>query len=172
MTPANDGATVTIKFHYDQRYRQRIIDDAEPDSWIQTSISIDGTDLYGETYSRVTGFACGIVISLLESVVAAQSTERTIIEFENGPSWLTVDPIDETTVELAACHTYSGAKDPNERLDVDRVQLVQRSAWRDAVVTHAHDFIEEIIDLNPELDEHEVIAQIRSQVREIESTER
>lgn len=168
MTASNRGSTVEIDFHYDQSYRQRVVEDAEPDSWIQTSISVDERDLYGGSYSRVTGFACGIVINLLDSLAAIQATERTIIEFENGPSWLTVDPAGEATVELAACHTYGGAKNPDERIDVDRIQLVQRDAWRNAVTDLACDFTETVTDLNPELTTHKVLVQIQDQIQNVE----
>lgn len=168
MTGNTVSETVDIRFHYDQAYRERVIEEADPDSWIETSLRIGDDDVYGGSYRSVTGFACQTVLQLLASVEAVHSGDRSVVQFDYGPSWLSVDPIDERVVEIAACHTLQGATDPEERLDVDRVQRTTAEAWKTAVLELANDFQQTVVDIYPELDDHDVLKEIRSDIRQVE----
>lgn len=163
-----NAMSVSIHFEYDEQYREQAVQESEPDSWIQVRVQIGNTDIYGGSESAVTGFACGIVLNLLDSVEAIQRNQRHVIEFEYGPTWLSLDVVDDCTVEVAACHTYEGAKNPKERIDVDRVETVRKEAWREAVLELAHEFENTVTDMNDGLEDHPAIDQIQERRREVE----
>ncbi len=110
--------TATIELYYDEKHRQQIIEEEYPDSWMVIGVTVGGTDLWNVEY-EVTGVACSIVLQLLESIGVPISGERYIIELEYGPSWIDVGPRDERSVNVAKCVTIAGARNPDERLDID-----------------------------------------------------
>ena len=163
-----DSTALTVRFQYDDRYCARVVEDGEPDSWIQVLVQVGETDIYGGSSSPVTGFACGVVLHLLDSVEAVKIDQRYVIEFEYGPAWLTVDVIDDCSVEIAACHTYEGANDPNERIGVDRVATAPKEAWCRAILELAHEFETTVINLDPGMKDHPAIEQLRQRRSAVE----
>lgn len=155
---------MTITFHYDSEYRRRVSDEQNPDGWIEVSIAVGGTYIWGGSNSGVTGFACGIVLNLLDSVDAVLSDTRQIIEFEFGPSWLVVEPWDDEAVNVAKSSTLMGARNPDDRLDIDTSCPVSQEAWIEEVITTARDFHETVIAMNPSLRDREVMKQIREEI--------
>ncbi len=128
------------------------------------SLSAAGEDIYGGSRGVVTGSACVIVLDLLDSIEAIRSNDRGIITFDDGPSWLSIAKYDESTVEIAACHTLKGAKNPKNRLDISRTTVVTQQAWEEAVLEFSRKFSDKVTDINPSLSNHETIEQIREKV--------
>ncbi|MFC7074590.1 hypothetical protein ACFQJ7_08735 [Halovenus rubra] len=157
-------APTKIKFRSDGSYREQLIKNEEPDSWIDIRIRVGEEYIYGGPDSYVTGFACGFVLNLLDSVSAMKTGERSIIELEYGPTWLTIDPVDQTAVRIAACRTYKGAMDSSERLEIDDDAVVSKEAWESEVLRTAREFHETVVDVNPDLQDQEVIADIRDRI--------
>lgn len=160
--------TATIELHYSGKYENKVINEDEPDSWIEISISVGDTYIYGNSESGVTGFACGAIISFLDSVEAIIENRQYIVEFEYGPTWLALDPLDDDTINVAKSVTLKGAKNPRERLEVDTSRQVKKGAWIDAVLEAARRFYDIVVDLNPELKNREVMEKIRTEIEGVE----
>ncbi|QSX00514.1 hypothetical protein [Haloterrigena alkaliphila] len=168
MTGTSPSATATITFHYDSEYRQRVSEKQNPDGWIEVSIAVGETYIWGSSDGGVTGFACGIVLNLLDSVDAVLSDERYIIEFEFGPSWMVVEPWDDEAVNVAKSSTLMGARNPDDRLDIDTSRPVLKEAWIEEVVETARDFHDTVIGMNPNLRTRDVMEQIREEIARAE----
>lgn len=156
--------TATITFHYDSEYRQRVSEKQNPDEWIEVSIAVGETYIWGGPDGGVTGFACGIVLNLLDSVDAVLSDERHVIEFEFGPSWMVVEPWNDEAVNVAKSSTVMGARNPDNRLDIDTSRPVLKEAWIEEVVETAHDFHDTVLEMNPGLRSRDVMEQIREEI--------
>ncbi|WP_424016745.1 hypothetical protein ACOZ4N_12715 [Halorientalis pallida] len=161
---------VQITYRHDTEYWENV-DQNNPNSWTQVSISVDSEQVYGRDNGGVTGRACTTTLELLESVEAINRGERYIVEFEFGPSWLTAEPDGEQTIKIVRCATFKAAKDPDERLNIDRAYTVPKDAWENEVVRVARDFVKEVQNRNPELADNESICAIRSKVDEIDHRE-
>ncbi|MFC7074589.1 hypothetical protein ACFQJ7_08730 [Halovenus rubra] len=162
----NHHSSVTIKFHFDQKYQDWVKQGA-PQRWISISLTIGGEDVYGGSRATVTGDACIVMIDLLESVTALKSDSRSVVHFDQGPSFLSVGPENTTAVEIAACHTLKEAKNPEERLGVARSYITTRELWEDAVTEMGANFYQTVTELNPELEEHDVIKEIDNRISDI-----
>ncbi|MFA9427262.1 hypothetical protein [Natronorubrum sp. A-ect3] len=163
MTSPDQHTNVEIKFHYNQQYREHV-SKGSPDRWIDMSLSAAGEDIYGGSRGIVTGSACIVVLDLLDSIESIRSNDRGIITFDDGPSWLSIAKCDESTVEIAACHTLKGAKSPKNRLDISRTTVVTQQAWEEAVVELSREFYQKITKINPDLQNHETVEQIREKI--------
>lgn len=154
-----------IEFHFDQKY-QDWVKQGDPQRWISVSLSIGDKDVYGGSRATVTGDACIVMLDLLESVTALRSESSSVIHFDQGPSFLSVGPENSTAVEITACHTLKGAKNPEERLDIARPYITTRELWESAVLKAAREFHETVVDMNPDLQDHEVISEIQDRIDE------
>lgn len=110
MTQSDPSPSADIDFRYEQKYRNNVRNKSDPDQWIEISVRVGDEDVYGGSRSIVTGHACLVVLDLLDSVEALDRNERSIVEFDYGPSWLAIGSVNETTAEIAACHTLKGAR--------------------------------------------------------------
>lgn len=128
------------------------------------SLSAIGEDIYGGSRGVVTGSACIIVLDLLDSIEGLRSNDRGIITFDDGPSWLSIAKCDESTVEIAACHTLKGAKSPKNRLDISQTIVVTQQAWEEAVLELSRKFYGKVTDINPHIRNDEIIEQIREKI--------
>ena len=113
--PAN---SVQIEFHFDESYREKVIKRNPLDVWIELSMAVNDTDIYGGDNRNVTGIAASAMLQFLDSADPVLSGERHIIEFESGPSWLALDPRDEESINIIKCLTLREAKNPSERRDL------------------------------------------------------
>ncbi|NGM71291.1 hypothetical protein G6M89_20195 [Natronolimnobius sp. AArcel1] len=154
--------------YYDQNYRQEVIENKSPDSWIEIAIKVDETYIYGDEGSGVTGFACGAVLNFLDSVEAVLNDEQYIVEFEFGPSWLALDPRDDASIYVGRCSTLKGARNPDERLEIDVQRPVSKQGWIDAVIDTAREFYDTIVELNPSLLDDDSMIQIQTKIMEVE----
>lgn len=136
--------------------------------WLPISLSVNGKELYGPEYGFVEDMASSILLDTLDSISAVDAGERFIIQFDSGPSWLTVDPIDEESIELAACTLKRGAENPSERHESARTAKVARDAWKEAVIEFAHDFEEQIHEIDSDLANHKVLVEIREKITKLE----
>lgn len=168
MTRSDPPNVAEIDFRYDQKYRNRVRNESDPDQWVEVSVRVGDEDVYGGSRSIVTGHACLVVLDLLDSVEALHHNEWSIVEFDYGPSWLAIRSVDETIAEIAACHTLKGAKNPGKRLDAAREYYVTKCAWVDAVVELAYGFHDAIIEIDPDLSNHEVMEEIQQRRQKIE----
>lgn len=169
-TAPADSATIT--FYYDSDYRQRVVEDHRPDSWIEISVAVGETYIWGDPEGGVTGSACGIVLNLLETVNTVLADERRIIEFEYGPSWMVVEPWDDEAVNVSKSSTLMGAQNPDKRLDIDTARPVRKQAWIDEVIATARDFHDSVLEMNSELQSRAVMAQIRAEIDSAEERRR
>lgn len=160
MTDSTPAETATIKFHYTRKYCQKIIEEQNPCDWIEVTIVVSDTNIYGNYSQGITGLACSIVLQLLESIGVIFSENKYIIEFEYGPDWLVVEPWDKGSVNIARCTTMAGARNPERRLDIDTAVPVTNRGWIEAVTETAQGFRETVLDLNPDLHDNTAIEQI------------
>ncbi len=167
MTDGPPAQTATIDFQYERSYRVSV-EDGDPDSWIAVAIAIGDTYIWGGPNSGVTGFACGIVLNLLETVDAALLDERYVVEFEWGPSWMVVEPRNDASVTVSRASTLKGARNPDERLEVDTARPVTKRAWIEEVVDTAREFHGTILEMNPDLRTRGVMQQLRRKIRRAE----
>lgn len=167
MTDTQLSDTATIKFRYDSEYRQHVIEGKYGDSWITVDIAIGDTEIYGPGH-EATGTAGIVVLELLASVEAAVDDERCLIEFDSGPYWLVVEPRDVTSVNVVRCVTIKGARNPDERLDIERSYPITKQAWIEAVINAAQDFHDTVLDLNPDLQDQKELKQIQNEIERID----
>lgn len=156
---ADPAETATVDLHYDETYRQQVVEENYLGGWMDIEITVGGTYLW-EMEFRVTGLATGIVLQLLESIGVPLSGEGYIIELEYGPSWIAVEHRDEHSVTVAKCTTIAGARNPERRLDIDTAVPVTNRGWIEAVTETAQGFRETVLDLNPDLHDNTAIEQI------------
>jgi hypothetical protein len=168
MTNTQLSETATIEFQYDSKYRRQVIEDQYADGWINVDVAIGDTEIYGPPGHKATGFACVIVLELLASVEAAIVDERYLIQFDSGPFWLVVEPRDVNSVNIVSCVTIKGARNPDERLDIERSHPITKQAWIREVIETAQDFHDTVIDLNPELREQDVLKQIQNEIERVD----
>ena len=159
--------SVEIKFRYDDRYRSHLVEDDNPNAWIQIPIQIGDEYIYRE--EGVTGYACTAVLNLLQSIEAIRAGETFTIEFEFGPTWLVIEPVDTTTIRVAESRRYSGVDNPSKRLDIDVACTVARDRWVAEVIEVTDDFIEQVVSLNPEVDDSPYIVQLRGKLDQVTS---
>lgn len=163
MTDAKPAVSAEIRFRLDESYRQSVRD-GDLDDWIQTAVAVGGTWIYGSAEEGVTGHACTTALGLIDSVRAARSDERYVIEFEFGPTWLVVEPRTERSITVTKSVTYAGTTDPEQRLDVDTSRPVTKTAWRDAVVDATQTLHETVIEENPALEADDSLERIRAEI--------
>jgi hypothetical protein len=167
MTDTQLSDTATIEFQYDNEYRQHVIDGEYGDSWINVDVTIGGTEIYGPGH-EATGTAGIVVLELLNSVEAALDDERCLIEFDIGPYWLVVEPRDVESVNVVRCVTIKGARNPDERLDIERSHPITKQAWIEAVIDATQDFHDTVLDLNPDLDDQEELKGIQNEIERVD----
>lgn len=164
MTVEQPTESVAIGFTYDRQYRENVVRDGEPDSWIDISIRVGETYIYGDENSGVTGFACNTVLNFLDSVTALLHDEKFVVEFDYGPSWLLLEPTSEKTIAITRCSTPAAVSDPDKRLDVDITGQTSKRNWAREVVRSADEFQGTVIDWNPELRTSDELTTIRTKV--------
>jgi hypothetical protein len=167
MTDTQPSDTATIEFQYDSKYRQHVIEGEYGDSWINVDIDIGDTEIYGPGH-EATGIAGIVVIELLNSVEATIDDKRCLIEFDIGPYWLVVEPRDAESVNVVRCVTIKSARNPDERLDIERSHPITKQAWIEAVINAAQDFHDTILDLNPDLHDQEELKQIQHEIERVD----
>jgi hypothetical protein len=169
MIDISPAETATIKFHYDDEYRRKVVEEQYPGDWIEVTIAVNDTYIHGGQDWGVTGLACFIVFQLLDSVEAALADEQYIVEFEYGPDWMVVEPWNETAVNVAKCTTLMGARNPEKRLEIDTSCPVTKQAWITEVIETAQNFHDTIIDLNTEIRDNNGIIEIQHTINRIEN---
>ncbi len=169
MTDTPPTETATIELHYDSNYRKRVIEEQYLGSWLEVTIVVGDTQIYGHSGYEVAGSASGITLQLLESVDTVFSDKRYIIEFESGPSWLVVEPWEDDLINIVNCATLQGAQNPEKRLDIDTDHPITKQGWANAVIETARDFREAVLDLNPDLHNHAVIEDIHQEIKRAEA---
>ncbi len=150
-----------VVFHFDKDYREGVMD-GNLDSWIELSVRADDTYIYGKDKSGVTGYADNILIQLLESVEAIEKGRKYIVEFEFGPTWLSIEPKEGNKVRIVGATTLNGAKNPEERLDIDISREVSQESWKAAVRRSSGVFINEVLKLNPELRSQDFVQKVQT----------
>ncbi|UOO96434.1 hypothetical protein MUK72_06945 [Halococcus dombrowskii] len=160
--------TATIEFHYGSKYRQTVIEEQYPGDWIEVTITVGSTYIYGCQNQGITGLASGIVLQLLESIDAVLSDEQYILEFEYGPTWMVVEPWNEDTINVSRATTMEGARNPDERLDIDTSRPITKQGWIKAVIDTAQEFHDTIIDMNPSLRDQEEMVEIQNEIHRVE----
>jgi hypothetical protein len=170
MTDITPAETAMIKFHYDNEYRQKVVDGQYAGDWIVVAIAVGETCIYGCQNRGVTGLSRSIVFQLLESVDAALADERYIIEFEYGPDWMVVEPWAENAVNIAKCATLMGARNPEKRLDIDISRPVTKRGWITEVIKTAQDFYDTIVDLNAEFRNYEGMIEMKNEIDRIKNS--
>lgn len=131
-------------------------------------MSVGNTYIYGSEESGVTGFACGAVLNFLDSVEAVLDDIQYIVEFEFGPTWLALYPRDDHSIEVVKRITLNGAQERADLLDVETARPVTKEAWVEAVLDAARTFQNTVLDLNPALEDQEVLQQIRTEIERVE----
>ena len=172
MNANEPSDSVQIEFHFSEKYREQVVAENKPDSWIEIAIAVDDMYIYGDNEGGVTGFACGAVLQFLDSVDLVLAGERYIAEFEYGPTWLALDPRDENSIYVSKCMTWTGANNPEKRLDIDISRPATKQTWITEVLETATEFHERVIELNPELEDREVLKQIREEIAAAEQSYR
>ena len=161
-----------IEFDFNKKYRERVVTENAPDSWIEIIISLNSTYIYSDKREGVTGFACAAVRQFLDSVDSVLADERHVIEFEFGPSWLALDPRDRDSISVVQCTTLRRAENPSERRDIFTPYPVTKQAWITGVLKAAKEFHERVLELNPELEDRKVLKQIREKIAAAEQSYR
>jgi hypothetical protein len=163
MTNTQVSDIATIDFQYDSKYQLNVIEEQYADGWINVDVAIGDTEIYGPGH-EATGTAGIVVLELLTSVEAALDDERCLIEFDIGPYWLVIEPRDVESVNVVRCVTIKGARNPDERLDIERLHPVTKQAWIEAVINATQDFHDTVLDLNPDLDDQEELKGIQNEI--------
>ncbi len=158
--------TATITLVYDAKFKKFVTEDGNPGMWITTQIEVGGTPLWNFDYD-MDGLATDIVIKSLASVRAAITDERYYITFEDGPSWIVVEPHGNDSVNIVDCVQKDYIRNPDDRLDIESQIPVTKRAWAEAVFDMAYDFQKTVIDLNPELRDSSSLRSIDKNITEI-----
>lgn len=167
MSPEHVFEEAEIEFRFDQKYREQVMQ-AEPDSWIEIAISVGDTYIYGDAEAGVTGFACGAVLNFLDSVEAILDDSQYIVEFEFGPTWIALYPRDDDSIEVAKRITLNRAQERADLHEGEIARPVTKEAWVAAVLDAARTFHGTVVDLNPALEDHAVLRQIRTEIERVE----
>ncbi len=158
--------TATITLVYDAKFKKFVTEDGNSGMWITTEIEVGGTPLWNFDH-KMDGLATDIVIKLLESVRAAITDERYYITFEDGPTWIVVEPHGKDSVNIVDCVKKDSIRNPDDRLDIESQMPVTKRAWAEAVFDMAYDFQKTVIDLNPELRDSRSMGIIDKKITEI-----
>ena len=155
---------VSIGLDYSHKYLQSV-EDGEPDKWINISIKVGETHLYGAA-GGVRGFAWGFVDALLDSIDSINKDERHIIELEYGPTWLIIEPNGSDSVNVARCTVPQGRENPEKRLDIDKSQPVYKQVWINEVLRVAEEFYSKTTQHNPELTNKRTIKDLNKKMQQ------
>jgi len=166
MTPDEPVQRVSIEFHFNQSFRHRVAEEGTLGDWVAVSIVAGDIAVLGE-HNPVKGLPASTILDFLDTLQNLADGERTIITFDYGPDWLSVDPVADDIVELARCHTIRAARDPEERRDIDVARQVTNRAWEDAVLAAADQFYADVLELNPETTELDVMVELRTRREEV-----
>ncbi|WP_143117677.1 hypothetical protein [Halomicrobium zhouii] len=164
MTGSSPSKSASISFHIDREYQRLVEKNQSPDTWLGTSIRVGDTFVVGDEKSGPKGSGCGVVLQLLESVRSILEGERYIVEFENGPSWVVIEPQANGSVQITRSVTWEGTTNPDKRLEIDTSRIVTAQAWIQAVRKSAQQFHEAIIDEFPELADSDEMEQVRTEI--------
>ena len=168
MTRDMDTENMKICYYMDESYKQDV-EDGDPNSWLDFSIMANDTDIYGniDECNGVTGLASNVMLDLLTSLEMVNSGEKSVIEFEFGPTWLILQPLNEESVSIERSTTYSGIKDPEDRLEIDTSEAVSKYAFQTEIVSTAKDFVDDVKRINSELCTNDNITAINNKIGKI-----
>lgn len=160
-----------IQFRFDDEYRQSVLKTGDPDQWIEVSISVDSNRIYGDDSGGVTGFACSILLDLLDSVESIDCGRKAVVEFEYGPTWLAIEPMDDGDVRIAGVRSsFAAVDDPTMRRSIDKSEVIQASEWRTEVLETAREFCDRVGGLNPNVKSHESLLEISDRIEDIKTS--
>lgn len=164
----NISGSVQIDFKLDGKYKNQVINESYLSGWIETEILVDDTYIYGEGNTNAEGLGNTIVLDFLRSVKPVLDHTQHLIEFPDGPTWLALYPRDDGSIEVAKRIVLKWARERAELHEVETARAVTKQAWIDAVLEAARTFHNTVLDLNPELEDHETIEEIRVEIERVE----
>lgn len=164
----NISESVQIDFRPDEKYREQVINESYLSGWIETTALVDDIYIYGGEDTSAEGLGNTIVLDFLRSVEPVLDHTQHLIEFPDGSTWLALYPRDDDSIEVAKRIVLKWARERAELNEVETACPVTKQAWIEAVLEAAQTFHDTVLDLNPALEDHETMEEIRAEIERVE----
>lgn len=149
-----------------ERFTEQIVEESHHDPYGHLKIRVNQSYLVGSEDTHVGVWITTDLIRLLAQTEAIFANEKDVVAFDNGPSYLVAEPTDGTTgtVNVTRCLLYSGVEDPDERLPIEETFTVSKRAWTEELVRVAEEYLEQVTELNPDIEDNQYIQELRDEI--------
>lgn len=157
---------IQIEIGHGEQFTEQVVEEDHHDPYGYLKIRVDDSYLIGSEDSHVGVWITTDLIRLLAQTEAVFADEKDVVAFDNGPSYLVVEPSDEgdKTVNVTHCLLYSGVEDPDQRLPIEETFTIPKRGWTTELVQTAEEYYEEITDMNPKLEDNEFVQELRDEM--------
>lgn len=160
-----NNSTVQIELTSGDRFTEQVVEEGHHDPYGHLKIRVNGAYLIGSEDTNVGVWMTTDLIRLLAQTEAIFAGEKDVVAFDNGPSYLVAEPVDDAeTVNVTQCLLYSGVEDPDKRLPIEETFTVSKQAWTEELVRVSEEYLEEVTELNSDIEDNQYVQELRSEI--------
>lgn len=153
---------VTIEIENTERFRKQVREgNADP-------LTVMNVIVRGEQVKGGDSFMTLTVIELLDAVEGMLASEKQIVEYSGGPSYLVFEPRDDKNILITGWGSIEVAENPVGRLSADTTVEVDKQSWVVELVRTAEEYYDRILELNPTLEDAESVQRLRRRISDVE----
>ncbi|MFC4249503.1 hypothetical protein ACFOZ7_21650 [Natribaculum luteum] len=161
-----DNTTIKIEFRDDDEFRASI-KNGNPDPIGGVRISANDRYLVGNADEYLPTWVSDFVFRIVDSSIAVLDGERQTVINHNGPSYLVLNPVDETTVELSHRLIWEAVENPDEYPELVNTATTTTDEFISAVERAGSQLVECLTEYNPQLEETDTISEMEDALEQL-----
>lgn len=163
-------SNVQIDIDHGERFIDQVVEEGQHDPFGHLKILADNSYIVGSEDTYVGVWITTDLIRLLDQTKAIFADEKYSVDFDNGPSYLVVEPYDDNdgVIGVTHCLLFDSVEDPEKRLPKEETFAIPKQAWVTELINTAKQYHKELLNLNSELEDNETIRELREGIKKAE----
>lgn len=161
---------VRIEFRDDEAFRKEITE-GNPDPIGGVRIRVGDQYLVGNEDGYLPTWVTDFILRVVDTGIDVADGERRVVVNHNGPSYLVVDPVDDSEVEVSHRLVSEAVDNPDEYPELVETATITPEAFIDGVGRDGQRLLETILDYNPDLEETDHISALQKVLTLLDETD-